>query len=210
MSAFFVHDLKNTASTLSLMLQNLPIHYNDPKFREDALRGISRTVAHINDLIGRLNVFRHELTIQAQECDLNQIVKDALNGQDQAGIEITQDLRVVPQAKLDPAQIHKVVTNLLINAREAIGTQGKIHVETSSQNGWIVLSISDTGSGMSPEFIRSRLFRPFQTTKKHGIGIGMFHCKMIAEAHHGRIEVESQPGQGSVFRVFLPVSERAT
>jgi signal transduction histidine kinase len=169
----------------------------------------SRTVTHINDLISRLNLFRHELTIQPQECDLNQIVKEALNGQTQGGVEVTQDLRDIPTAKLDPSQIHKVVTNLLINAREAIGTQGKIHVETSSQNGWLILSVSDTGSGMSPEFIQSRLFRPFQTTKKNGIGIGMFHCKMITEAHHGRIEVESQPGKGSLFRVLLPISGKA-
>ena len=70
MSAFFVHDLKNAASGLNLMLQNLPVHFDDPAFREDALRGISKTVAHINDLISRLSVLRHELTIRAVDCDL--------------------------------------------------------------------------------------------------------------------------------------------
>src|SRR4029077_19392919 len=64
MSAFFVHDLKNTASTLSLMLQNLPVHYQDPQFREDSLRGISKTVEHINDLISRLTVLRHDLEVK--------------------------------------------------------------------------------------------------------------------------------------------------
>jgi transcriptional regulator with GAF, ATPase, and Fis domain len=71
MSAFFVHDLKNTASTLSLMLQNLPIHFNDPQFREDALRGISKTVTHINDLIQRLSMLREEITIRPVEIDFN-------------------------------------------------------------------------------------------------------------------------------------------
>jgi signal transduction histidine kinase len=191
------------------MLQNLPVHYNDPQFREDALRGISKTVTHINDLISRLTLLRHELNIQARDYDLNQVVKDALQGQSQPGVEITEDLGDLPHAQIDPAQIQKVVTNLLINAREAVGGRGKIRVETAGQNGWVVLSVFDNGCGMSPEFLQTRLFRPFQTTKKNGIGIGMFHCKMIVEAHQGRIEVESQPGKGSVFRVFLPAAGRA-
>src|SRR5208283_1461372 len=63
MSAFFVHDLKNTTSTLNLMLKNLPEHFDDPAFRADALRGIGKTVTHVNHLIGRLSLLRHELQI---------------------------------------------------------------------------------------------------------------------------------------------------
>jgi putative PEP-CTERM system histidine kinase len=207
MSAFFVHDLKNTASTLSLMLQNLPLHYQDPKFREDALRGISKTVMHINELITRLSVLRHELAVQAVECDLNQLVNDALKGQDQSmGVEVLQELGPIPKVKLDPAQIEKVLTNLVINAREAVGSHGKVRIQTGRRNGWVVLAVADNGCGMTPEFIENRLFRPFQTTKKKGIGIGMFHCKMIVEAHRGRIEVESELGKGTAFRVLLPVA----
>jgi signal transduction histidine kinase len=68
------------------------------------------------------------------------------------------------------------------------------------------MAVADNGCGMTPDFIQQSLFRPFQTTKRKGIGIGMFHCKMIVEAHRGRIEVESAPGKGTAFRVFLPVS----
>jgi putative PEP-CTERM system histidine kinase len=206
MSAFFVHDLKNTASTLSLMLQNLPVHYQDPQFREDALRGISKTVAHINDVISRLTILRHELAVQAVECDLNELVNDTLKAQEQApGAELVKELRPLPKVRLDPAQIQKVLTNLVLNAREAVGPGGIIRVETSQRNGWVVLSVSDNGCGMSPDFIQRSLFRPFQTTKKKGIGIGMFHSKMIVEAHRGRIEVQSAPGKGTEFRVILPV-----
>jgi putative PEP-CTERM system histidine kinase len=206
MSAFFVHDLKNTASTLSLMLQNLPVHYQDPQFREDALRGISKTVAHINDLINRLGLLRHELTINAVECDLNDLVAQALQAQPQtAGVELVQDFQALPRLQVDPAQIQKVVTNLVLNATEAVGPGGRIHVRTTRKNGWAILAVEDTGCGMTPEFMQSSLFRPFQTTKKKGIGIGMFHCKMIVEAHRGRIEVESQPGKGTCFRVLLPM-----
>lgn len=206
MSAFFVHDLKNTASTLSLMLQNLPLHYQDPQFREDALRGIAKTVAHINDVISRLTVLRHELAVQAVECDLNELVTETLKTQEQApGISLVKALQPLPKVRLDPAQIRKVLTNLVLNAREASQAGGQIRVETSRRNGWAVLAVVDNGCGMTSEFIQTSLFRPFQTTKQKGIGIGMFHCKMIVEAHHGRIEVESQPGKGTAFKVLLPM-----
>jgi len=210
MSAFFVHDLKNTASTLSLMLENLPAHYQDPQFREDALRGISKTVSHINGLITRLTVLRQQLDVQAVECDLNELVSDTLKGQEQtAGIEIVKELHQIPKVRIDPSQIQKVITNLVINAREALTGGGKIRIETSQRNGWVVLAVADTGCGMSPDFMRRSLFRPFNTTKKKGIGIGMFHCKMIVEAHHGRIEVESELGKGAAFRVLLPLENKS-
>jgi putative PEP-CTERM system histidine kinase len=208
MSAFFVHDLKNTASMLSLMLRNLPIHYEDPAFREDALRGITRTVAHLNDVITRLTLLRQELAIRPVECDLNQLVSEVLKAQEQAaGVELVKEFQPLPKMRLDPVQIEKVLTNLVLNARDALGPGGCIRVETRRRNGWVVLAVADNGCGMSPEFVQDRLFRPFQTTKKNGIGIGMFHCKLIVEAHRGRIEVESTPGQGTAFRVLLPLTQ---
>jgi putative PEP-CTERM system histidine kinase len=204
MSTFFVHDLKNTASTLSLMLQNLPVHFNDPAFREDALRGIGKTVNHINELIRRLSMLRQELTVRAVDTDLNGLVKNSLQCIDGApGIEVATNLGTLPPVPIDPDQFAKVITNLLLNAREAM-TAGKIEVATNRQNGWVVLTVSDTGAGMTPEFMSKQLFRPFQTTKKQGIGIGMFQSRMIVEAHSGRIEVQSEQGKGTTFRVLLP------
>ncbi len=206
MSTFFVHDLKNTASTLGLMLQNLPIHFNDPAFREDALRGIAKTVEHINQLITRLSTLRQGLKITPRETDLNDTVAQALAGHPMpAEIECVRTLEAIPLVAIDPEQIGKVITNLFLNALEAVGKRGKIEIRTTRQNAWAVLAVSDTGCGMRPEFLSQSLFRPFQTTKKNGLGIGMFQSKMIVEAHGGRIEVESEPGKGSTFRVFLPI-----
>ncbi len=210
MSAFFVHDLKNTASTLSLMLQNLPEHYQDPGFREDALRGISKTVAHINDLITRLTVLRQGLAIHFAECDLNELVTRTLSGQEVTpGVELVKNLGTLPKVRIDAGQMQKVLTNLVLNAREAISSGGRVWVQTSRRNGWVELAVMDDGCGMTPEFVKQRLFRPFHSTKQRGIGIGMFHCKIIVEAHGGRIEVESAPGQGAAFRVLLPVESNA-
>ena len=206
MSVFFIHDLKNTALTLNLMLRNLPIHFDNPAFREDALRGISKTVDHINQLIERLSLLRHELEMQPTESDLNEVVTQAVTGWATTGeVDLVQDLHPLPGLYLDREQILKVVTNLVLNATQAVSGKGRVCIETTHRNGWVVLAVADNGCGMSAEFQHRSLFRPFQTTKKKGLGIGVFQSKMIVEAHGGRIEVESELGKGTTFRVLLPV-----
>jgi putative PEP-CTERM system histidine kinase len=211
MSAFFVHDLKNTASTLSLMLQNLPAHYNDPAFREDALRGLGKAAQHIDDLIKRLTLLRQEMAIRPAEVDLNELVAKVLATLERSPrARIVQELRPLPKQAIDSEQLEKVIVNLLLNAHEALNGEGEIRVATQEHKDWTVVSVSDNGCGMPPDFVQRSLFRPFQTTKKHGIGIGMFQSKMIVEAHHGRIEVESEVGKGTTFRVLLPVKHTVT
>ncbi len=205
MAAFFVHDLKNAASSLNLMLRNLPIHFADPQFREDALRGVGNSVAHINQLISRLGQLRHELTLQRTDADLNQVVQSALAGFDAAAqATVIKDLGELPPVRMDQEQIQKVATNLVLNAMEAVTDKGVIRVATTRRNGWVVLSVADNGCGMSPEFLQRSLFRPFQTTKKRGLGIGLFQSRMIVEAHGGTISVASEPGRGTTFEVNLP------
>ena len=208
MSAFFVHDLKNAAATLSLMLKNLPVHFDDPAFRQDALRGISKSVTHINRLIERLSLLRHELKIAPAEGDLNDWISKSLGELERnSGINLVKELRPLPKVLFDREQLLKVLTNLALNAKEASPPDGQIHVATSQVNGWAVFSVSDNGCGMNSEFLSHSLFRPFQTTKKNGLGIGMFQSKMIVEAHRGRIEVQSETGKGTTFRVYLPVNK---
>ena len=205
MSAFFVHDLKNLASKLSLTMQNLPTHYDNPEFRNDALHAISDSVNKINTLCGGLSVLRQKIVLQPVETDLNKVVSSTLVTLNGCKASIMQKLNPLPEISLDPEQIQKVITNLILNANEAGGNKGEIRILTEQIEGWIVLSVSDNGCGMSKEFIEKSLFHPFKTTKKQGMGIGLFHSKMIVEAHHGRIEVESEEGRGSTFRVMLPI-----
>jgi putative PEP-CTERM system histidine kinase len=208
MSAFFVHDLKNAASTLNLTLKNLPVHFEDPLFREDALRAISKSGSHINRLVERLTLLRHELKIKAIEGDLNEWLSRSLaDFEKNSGVNLIKELKPLPRVLFDSEQLLKVLTNLALNAREASAKDGEIHVATGQVNGWAILSVSDNGCGMDLDFINRSLFRPFQTTKKNGLGIGMFQSKMIIEAHRGKIEVQSQAGKGTTFRVYLPVKK---
>jgi signal transduction histidine kinase len=209
MSAFFVHDLKNAASTLSLTLQNLPVHFDDPAFRQDALRGIGETANRINQLVSRVGALR-PLELKLAEVDLNLLVVDALEVlKGEPGINVVKKLDLQPKLNVDRDQFGSVITNLLLNARDAIQPGGEVSVETNQSNGWAILSVADNGCGISPEFLRASLFRPFQTTKKKGLGIGMFQSKMIVEAHRGKIQVDSEPGAGTMIRVMLPLSRQA-
>ncbi len=207
MATFFVHDLKNATSTLSLMLKNLPVHFDDPEFRQDALRGIGKTVNHINSLISRLSLLRGELRLKQSRTDVNRLVEQVLQQLDATTRQQVEWSPAAPVfADLDGEQIQKVLLNLLLNAREALPNgRGQIRVQTEASDQWAVIRVIDNGSGMSPEFLRSGLFKPFQTTKKQGLGIGMFQSKMIIEAHGGRIGAVSEASKGTTFEVRLPV-----
>ncbi|MEO5722513.1 MAG: ATP-binding protein, partial [Chthoniobacterales bacterium] len=209
-SAFFVHDLKNAASSLNLTLKNLPIHFDDPAFRQDALRAISSTVERINSVTSKVSVLRGKLEIHPVEFDLNQLVREAITKSSElAGMKIETDLQPAPKIRADRERLESVITNLLLNARDAVAGGGEVEISTHTKDDRVFLTIRDTGCGMSAEFLRRQLFVPFQTTKKQGIGIGMFQTKAIVEAHGGTVQVTSELGKGSTFRVALPITSHS-
>jgi len=181
MSAFFVHDLKNAAASLNLMLKNLPVHFDDPAFRSDALRGAGNTARRIDQMIARLSALRQRPDVKPVEADLNALVSDAVDRLDvMPQVELTKELQPLPGIAADREQIQSVVTNLLLNARDAVGPGGRIQVRTDHRGGRVVLSVADNGCGMSPAFLKDSLFRPFQSTKKKGLGICMFPSRTTA------------------------------
>ena len=208
MSSFFMHDLKNLASKLSLVTQNLPVHIDNPEFRADALRTITQSVAKINAMSGRLSLLSRKLELTCKETDLNDLVAATVSDvKSFVRVPVAQSLGKVPPLSIDGEQMYKVIENLLINANDAVKQDGRISIATSSNENWAEIAVQDNGYGMSREFIQKSLFLPFQTTKKQGMGIGLYHCKTIVEAHGGRVEVESEEGNGTTFRVLLPVNK---
>ncbi len=206
MSAFFMHDLKNLASRLSLVSRNMPKYYDNEEFRQDAMRTVSQSVDKIKGVCTRLSLLSRTLEVNPRETRLDELVRSTVSGMNgvlRSHVEthISEGLPLLP---IDGEQMRKVLENLLINASEAMGEDGHIRVAAGERDGWVELSVSDKGDGMTREFMEKYLFKPFQTTKKQGMGIGLFHCKTIVEAHGGKIEVESEEGKGSTFRVMLP------
>ena len=187
------------------MLRNLPLHFENPDFRADALRGVGNANKRIEEMITKLSALRQKPEHKPEATDVNLVVAEALDRVGNLeGVEVTQDLQPVPQVLADHEQIRSVITNLLLNARDAIGSHGHVRIHTVFQGGRVVVSVSDNGCGMSPTFIRESLFRPFHSTKKHGLGVGMFQARMIVEAHGGAIRVQSEPGRGSEIQIWLP------
>jgi len=205
-TAFFVHDLKNLASRLSLTMQNLPAYFDNPEFRDDALKLIGESVTKIESTCSRLSSLKEKIEVHPVPADFNGLVTRVLDEFEQATrLAVDRDLGPVPPVSLDPEQMHKVLTNLIMNAYDATGGQGRIRVTTSAGDHQAVFAITDTGCGMTREFMEKMLFRPFHSTKKKGMGIGLFHSRMIVEAHGGKIEATSEERAGSTFQVLLPL-----
>jgi putative PEP-CTERM system histidine kinase len=205
-SAFMMHDLKNLASSLSMTIQNLPVHFENADFRQDAIKVMEQGVTRISRMCNQLSTLGKKIDLNLVEADFNHLVQNSahcLNGSSK--IKLVTDLQPLPRLKIDTEQIQKVMTNLILNANEAVGSTGEIRVTTEQRDGWAIFSVRDTGRGMSKEFVERSLFRPFKTTKRQGIGIGLYQSKMIVEAHKGKIEVETEEGRGSVFKVMLPL-----
>ncbi len=207
LSTFLLHDMKNLASGLSLTLGNAEAHFDNPEFRKDAFAVMERTLNKIKTMCSGLSLLSQGVEMKRDLLDLNHLVDATLKTYDgtMKG-KIIKNLSLPRKISADGEQITKVLTNLIFNANEALEHGGEIRIETGQKNGWAILSVADSGCGMSKEFMEKSLFRPFRTTKKQGMGVGLFHSKMIIEAHGGRIEVESEEKVGSVFRVLLPLN----
>jgi putative PEP-CTERM system histidine kinase len=208
MSAFFVHDLKNAAASLNLMVKNLPVHFDDAEFRADALRGIGNTATRIDEMIARLSTFREQPAAAGAPVNLNQLVDEALDRIGaMAGVRLQREAEPVPPVVGNREQLGSVITNLVLNARDALNGNGSIRVRTEHRERRVLLIVEDDGCGMRPEFIRDELFRPFRSTKKKGLGIGLFQCRAIVLAHGGNVQAQSGVGRGTTFTVSLPASQ---
>jgi putative PEP-CTERM system histidine kinase len=210
LSSFIMHDLKNTTSMLSMVAENAQKHFHNPEFQKDAIQTISEAVAKMNKMIGNLSHLPDRLELQKKDLDLNGLINDAVDKLSYNGfveVKIERQLGQLPQMSGDAEEIHKVVQNLLLNACEAMEGMGQIKMSTELNGDQVVFRISDTGPGMSPEFLEKSLFQPFKSTKRKGLGIGLYQCKAIVEAHEGWIDVKSEPGTGTTFSVYFPISE---
>lgn len=204
-SAFIVHDLKNLVYPLSLMVKNAQRYIHEPEFQKDMLKSLENTVAKMHVLISQLRMLPTQENLTLEDADLSQVVRDAFANNPIQDAVFTGG-RV--WARVDRSQFQKVVLNLVLNAREASPEGAPVTVEIGRDT-TPYFRVADKGSGMSSQFVRESLFQPFRTTKPMGMGIGLYQCKQIVEAHGGIIEVASSQGEGSVFTVRLPEPDLA-
>ncbi len=202
-STFVLHDLKNQVSGLSLMLDNAKDYIDDPEFQEDMLETIGNTVRNMNGLIARLKNLKEKPSLAIARVQLETVVVDAVDTV-RGNISVSGDPVSIAA---DNEEIYKVLMNLLVNAIEASPAGVAVLVSYGVDQDKAFVAVSDSGCGMTQEFIEEKLFTPFQTTKKHGFGIGLYQCRQIIESHGGEIIVSSAVGKGSTFRILLPVAD---
>jgi hypothetical protein len=208
LSAFVAHDLKNAASTLSMLTDNAKLHIDKPEFQADAIRAMEDVAARIRKLLATLSSPEARTGAEARPTSLGPTVEGwvrEMAAQVPSRIKLETRIGSTPDVSIDPGQFRSVLQNLVLNAIEAIPDQGRILVETTAANGSAILTVSDTGRGMSPVFLRQRLFRPFQTTKPRGLGIGLYQCRQIVRQCGGDLTAESEEGKGTRMIVRLPI-----
>jgi len=209
LSASIAHDLKNSVGMLSMLAENAPQHMHDPAFQSDAIRTIVEVTGRMQRLLAALGRSDNRPTARATRAGLSALVETSLRDLKTMlppRIALGTLLDHTPDVVMDPEQLRTVLVNLVLNAIEAIPGEGRITVETRAENGWAILVVTDTGRGMPADFVRDRLFRPFQTTKRSGLGIGLFQCRDIIQALGGDLTADSQEGVGTRMTIRLPAA----
>jgi len=211
LTAFVMHDLKNLIAQQSLVVRNAGRHKGNPKFFEDAIATIDNSVARMNRLLKQLQ--SGESAGPRQAVRLVDAVKDALarcSGRRPEPELVVPDESLV--ANLERERFVTVLSHLIRNAQEASADNGSVRVELQRRGEHAEIVIVDDGEGMEPDFLRNRLFRPFDSTKgSKGMGIGAYQARAFIVGSGGSLDVWSEPGRGSRFTITLParVSESA-
>lgn len=202
-ATFVAHDLKNLISNLSLIVENAARHIQNPDFQNDMLMSLGNTVVKMKKLVSRMKNLGEQDLINQQQVNLLELAEKTAQMAVGKNIPVSGTAEIVC---LDENEIQKVILNLLINGIEATVTDDPVSIEVGQSCGQPFIKVIDRGCGMPAGFLQRELFRPFKTTKEQGLGIGLYQCRQIIEAHGGRIEVNSVVGSGSVFTVWFDAS----
>lgn len=207
-AAFIMHDLRNAVSTLTLLARNAKRHIDTPGFRGDFIETLARLSDEMLHLMNKLTVVKSDGGLRDRNrCDPAQLLSEALlDLQLPDEIKLVAEIPALPAAFWDQRLIRVVLRNILGNAVEAMPAGGMLEVGARQQSAEIIITIKDTGSGMSDDFMRKHLFRPNHSTKSKGLGIGLYQSREIVLAHQGKIQAQSQPGHGTTFEIRLPCS----
>lgn len=206
--AFVMHDIKNIASQLSLLSRNAQKHADNPEFRADMLVTLRNSSDKLNILLDRLGRYGSGQAQEVREIDLNDLaakVCERFNGVHPVSFSRTKAVKgLADKEALEQALIH-----LVQNAVDASDNGAEVTISTSRDGFTSLIEVIDTGEGMSPEFVRTGLFKPFVSSKQGGFGIGAFEAREMIKAMGGRLMVESREGLGTRFSVSLPAPETA-
>jgi hypothetical protein len=207
MSAFVVHDLKHLVAQLTLLLRNAERHRDNPAFQRDMLETVANVAGRMSALMLQLRAGGMPVG-SAGSVELAALVRRVAAAKDGAGrVELALDAGVT--ALGHEARLEHVIGHLLQNALDATVSGGAVRLAVRREGAQALFEVEDGGAGMSPAFVRERLFKPFETTKPAGMGIGVYESRQYVDSLGGRIDVDSREGGGTRVVVRLPVPEAA-
>jgi len=210
MSAFVVHDLKNLVAQLVLLLKNAERHRNNPEFQRDMMGTVAHAIERMNGLMLQLRTGTKPVE-SPRPVDLGLVIQRACKAKAVPDASIELNLATGVVALGDGDRLEHVVGHLLQNAIDATAASGRISISLHHEDRFAVVEVVDSGVGMSEEFIRERLFKPFETTKNLGMGIGVYESSQYIAQLGGQLLVDSTPNVGTRVRVLLPsVDSKAT
>ncbi len=210
LSAYMVHDLKNVAAELELVARNADKHKSNPAFLDDAFETVNNAAAGIKKLLDQLRN-KHMQSEKKGITDLGKLLKDVIDSKrDQSPAPQLDTLINEYFVAVEKNRLTSVLAHLIDNAQQATEDDGEVRIKLSSRDSMHIIEIRDTGHGMDADFIRNRLFEPFDTTKGNaGMGIGMYESQEFMRYLGGEINVESKLGEGTVISLHIPVNQSA-
>jgi putative PEP-CTERM system histidine kinase len=209
MSAFVVHDLKNIVAQLSLMLKNAERHRDKPEFQQDMLMTVEHAVERMRQLMMQLREGATPLD-SPRGIDLGAVIRRIQAAKSRQGREVEVDLADKVVAKGHEDRVERVIGHVVQNALDATEQGGRVRVGMEKRGGYALVLVLDTGRGMSQEFLRERLFKPFQTTKPAGMGIGAYESFQYVHELGGKISVDSEVDVGTKISLLLPLFDVRT
>jgi signal transduction histidine kinase len=197
---------------LSMLMQNFEANVGKPEFQKSAFATIQGAVTRMQSIISKLKDSELATAQTVSNCNLADIVvnlreKLGLDGLD--GISYSEQLDEISPIEVDAELLGGVIENLIVNAIEAMPHGGELTICVTEDDGTPAIEVKDSGIGMDPEFINKKLFKPFETTKRKGLGIGLYQSRDQLERMGGRFKVTSKRGEGTGFKVLFPRGERS-
>jgi putative PEP-CTERM system histidine kinase len=210
LTSFMMHDLKNSVAQLQLVVTNAARHKHKPEFVDDAIETIANTVERMTRLISHLR--RDSAASRVSSVQLDELAREAAaRCADRVPVP-TVTIQDPARVNADPERLTAIMEHLIRNAQDASPADGTILLDVRADRRNALLTVTDVGSGMTAEFVRERLFRPFDSTKgSKGMGIGAYQVREYVHMLGGQVEVQSSPGTGTRFSITLPlIQPRAT
>lgn len=210
--AFVVHDIKNLAGQMTLILKNAERHGDNPEFQKDMLKTIGHSVGRMRTMLSQLKA--GAATRANGPIDVAALLRSHADAWKMQIPGLSVDVPAEPVVVVgDRERLDAVCNHLLQNAFDAAGERGlvgvELHIEGAAPESWCVITISDNGPGMDPAFVDQKLFQPLTSVKPSGFGIGAFQARSLVRDMRGRLDVETQVGKGTRMVVRLPLLQQA-